>query len=113
VCRSPAEVALAAGFVCPECGHAEGYTEVTIRGLLRCKRCGHQTSLTAGTVRAYGELPVTTWFLAMYLLTLQKNAISALELLRQLGVSYPTAWSVKHKLLQAMLERDADANLPA
>ena len=60
---------------------------------------------------AYSKLPLTTWFLALYLLTQQKNAISALELKRQLGVSYATAWSVKHKLLQTMLERDANRQL--
>lgn len=99
------------GFICPECGHADGYSEVKTRGLLQCKHCRHQTSLTAGTIFAYSKLPLTTWFLAMYLLTQQKNGISALELKRQLGVSYPTAWSVKHKLLQVMLERDADRQL--
>ncbi len=52
------------------------------------------------------ELPLTTWFLAMFLLTQQKNGISALELKRHLGVSYLTAWRVKHKLLQVMKERD-------
>jgi hypothetical protein len=46
------------GFVCPECGHAEGYTEVKTRGLLQCKLCRHQTSLTAGTVLAFSKLPV-------------------------------------------------------
>jgi hypothetical protein len=30
---------------------------------------------------------------------------------RQLGVSYNTAWSLKHKLLQTMLERDANRQL--
>jgi transposase-like protein len=99
------------GFVCPECGHADGYVKVQTRGLLQCKHCRHQTSLSAGTVFAYTKLPLTTWFLAMYLLTQQKNGISALELKRHLGVSYPTAWSIKHKLLQVMLERDADRQL--
>lgn len=99
------------GFVCPQCGHAQGYGEVKTRGLLQCRHCRHQTSLTAGTVFASTKLGLTTWFLAMYLLTQQKNAISALELKRQLGVSYNTAWSVKHKLMQAMLERDADRQL--
>ena len=99
------------GFVCPACGHAEGYSEVKTRRLLQCRHCRHQASLTAGTVLAYSKLPLTTWFLAMYLLTQQKNAISALELMRQLGVSYPSAWGVKHKLLQAMLERDAERQL--
>ncbi|WP_295455800.1 IS1595 family transposase [uncultured Thiodictyon sp.] len=100
-----------AGFVCPACAQSTGYVEVRTRGLLQCKHCRHQTSVTAGTIFAYTKLPLTVWFLAMYLLTQQKNGISALELKRQLGVSYPTAWSIKHKLLQTMLERDADRQL--
>ena len=42
----------------------------------------------------------------MYLMTQTKNGISALELSRQLAVSYNTAWKVKHKLMQVMKERD-------
>ena len=42
----------------------------------------------------------------MYLLTQSKNGISAMDLKRQLGVSYNTAWMVKHKLMQALRERD-------
>jgi hypothetical protein len=47
----------------------------------------------------------------MYLLTQHKNGISALSLRRQLGVSYNTAWLMKHKLMQVMIERDADRPL--
>ena len=39
-------------------------------------------------------------------MTQSKNAVSALELMRQLGVSYKTAWLMKHKLLQTMLVRE-------
>ncbi len=52
------------------------------------------------------KLPLTTWYLAIYLLTQSKNGLSAMDLLRQLGVSYNTAWMLKHKLMQAMRERD-------
>jgi hypothetical protein len=62
--------------------------------------------LTSGTVFASTKLPLTTWFLAIYLLTQSKNAMSALELKRQLGVSYNTAWLLKHKILHVMKERD-------
>jgi hypothetical protein len=62
--------------------------------------------VTSGTIFAYTKLPLTTWLLAMYLMTQQKNGISALELMRHLGVSYNTAWKIKHKLMQAMKERD-------
>ncbi|PPV00926.1 IS1595 family transposase, partial [Xanthomonas axonopodis] len=37
--------------------------------------------------------------------------LSALELMRHLGVSYPTAWRMKHKLMQAMSQREANRKL--
>ncbi|MGD8309513.1 MAG: IS1595 family transposase [Chromatiales bacterium] len=93
------------GFVCPHCGRAE-HCVVGARRLYQCNQCHHQTSLTSDTIFAHTKLPLTTWFLAMYFLTQQKNRISALALKRHLGVSYPTAWSLKHKLMQVMKERD-------
>ncbi len=42
----------------------------------------------------------------MYILTQTKNGVSALEMKRQLGISYNAAWRMKHKLLQVMKERD-------
>jgi len=42
--------------------------------------------------------------MAMHLVTQSKTSISALELKRQLGVSYKTVWSIRHKLLQGMKE---------
>jgi len=93
------------GFRCPECGH-DKHCQLHARAIYQCNGCHHQTSLTAGTLFAYSKLPLTTWFLAIYLITQEKNGISALELSRQLGISYNAAWRVKHKLMQAMKERD-------
>jgi ribosomal protein L37AE/L43A len=94
------------GFCCPQCGHA-GHCHLKERDVFQCNRCKRQVSPTSGTVFAETKLPLRTWFLAMYLLTQHKNGISALSLRRQLGVSYNTAWLLKHKLMQAMVERDA------
>jgi hypothetical protein len=44
-----------------------------------------------GTIFEATQLPLTVWFLAMHLLAQSKNNVSALELKRHLGVSYPTA----------------------
>jgi hypothetical protein len=44
-------------------------------------------------------------------LTQTKSGISALELKRMLGVNYCTAWSIKHKLMQVMKERDNSQSL--
>ena len=45
--------------------------------------------------------------MAIYLVSQAKTGLSALALKRQLGVSYPTAWLMQHKLMQAMTEREA------
>lgn len=93
------------GYRCPSCGH-HSHCQLHSRALIECHRCHHQASLTAGTVMAHTKLPLTQWFLAMYLLTQSKTGISAMELKRHLGVRYPTAWLLKQKLMQAMRERD-------
>jgi len=98
------------GFVCPQCGHTH-HCLLNTNNLYQCYHCHRQTSLTSGTIFADTKLPLTTWFLAMFLVTQTKNGISALELKRQLGVSYVTAWSIKHKLMQVMKERDEDRPL--
>jgi len=70
--------------------------------------CRHQTSVIAGTLFQGTKLPLTVWFLALYLVSQSNTGSSALTLKRELGVSYPTAWLLHHKLMQAMVERKAD-----
>jgi len=95
------------GFRCPRCGHSE-YTLVHQgnQNLRQCKSCRHQASLRVGTVFQSSKLPLTIWFMAIYLMTQSKNNISALEMKRALGVSYKTAWLLKHKLLRVMAIRE-------
>lgn len=95
------------GFSCPRCGDgSHGTFRDGHRKVFQCKHCRKQTSLIAGTLFQGTNLPLTTWFLAIYLISQSKASISSLSLKRQLGVSYPTAWSIHHKLMQAMLDRE-------
>jgi ribosomal protein L37AE/L43A len=102
------------GFVCPRCA-SPGHSSFERAGqrLWQCARCRCQSSLTAGTAFAATKLPLTVWFLAMFLLTQAKNSVSALELKRQLGVCYRSAWLIKHKLMQAMARCETDRRLGA
>ena len=101
------------GFVCPECGGMLARTTFRREGRLywQCGGCQHQCSVTSGTVFEATKLPLTLWFMALQLLTQSKNNVSALELKRQLGVCYRTAWLVKHKLLEAMRLAESDRQL--
>lgn len=100
------------GFVCPNCGGAER-SEFRRHGrlYLQCCACRHQCSLISGTIFESSKLALPKWFLAMHLMTQAKNNISALELKRHLDVSYPTAWLVKHKLMEVMFLREGDRQL--
>lgn len=94
------------GFACPKCGCREhGYCEP--RGLFQCRACRVQTSARAGTIFHKSRTPLAKWFLAMHLLTASKNDISGLELARQLDVKWDTAWLIKQKLLEVMLQRNS------
>lgn len=93
------------GFVCPAC-NGRKYSFCAARRAFQCSMCRRQTSVKAGTLFHKSKLPLSTWFLAIYLLTQSKNDISALELSRQLGVRYDAAWAMKHKLMAVMGERN-------
>ena len=98
------------GFRCPKCQN-NTYCHLHSRKVIQCHRCHHQTSVTAGTIFHSTKMPLTKWFLAMFLICQDKNGISAMELGRQLGISYNSAWQLKHKLMQVMLERDSTKKL--
>ena len=93
------------GFECPACG-GSAYCELSTRGRYQCRACRAQTTLTAGTIFASTKLPLTQWFRGMYHMTQTKQGISSLELARRLGVQQNTAWLMKQKLTQVMLERE-------
>lgn len=102
------------GYVCPSCGQADGHFSSFRRGRLlyrQCSGCHFQCSVIAGTVFEATKLPLTVWFLAMHLLTQAKTNMSMLELSRHLGVSYPSAWLIKHKLMEVMRLREDSRQL--
>ena len=100
------------GFQCPHC-EGTTYSQFYVRDTQywQCRTCRRQTSVRSGTVFHSSKLGLCKWFQALFLVSQSKNNISALELMRQLGVSYPTAWRVKHKLMQVMVEREAGRTL--
>jgi transposase-like protein len=95
------------GFVCPRCSetwHSE--FRRASRLYFQCGSCRYQCSLVSGTIFESTKVPLPNWFLAMHLITQAKNNVSALELKRHLGVSYPTAWLMKHKIMEVMRLRE-------
>src|SRR4029453_5157030 len=70
-----------AGFVCPVCGGCEG-TRLRPGPKFRCRRGG----ATPRPLFHAPKPPLTTVFLAMWLIASAKNGISSVELGRRLGI---------------------------
>jgi transposase-like protein len=100
------------GFRCPNCHAAEHYVVGHgARKLFQCNACRHQTSLTAGSMMEHTKLPLTIWFLAIYLLSQAKTGLSSLSLKRHIGVSYRTAWLLHQKINRAMAQQEGTHRL--
>jgi len=76
------------------------------RRVHECARCHYQCSVTSGTIFHKTRTPLSSWFWAIYRMCSNKKGISALQLSKEIGVSYPTAWLIQHKIRKAMSDRD-------
>jgi len=93
------------GFQCPRCGGpSRGY--MAERQVHECALCAYQCSVTAGTIFHKTRTPLSSWFWAIYRMSHDKKGISAMQLAKEIGVSYPTAWLMLHKIRKAMSDRD-------
>jgi transposase-like protein len=96
------------GVKCLRC-QSDKISRIYTRGLFTCDACGYQFSVKVGTIFHDSHLPLTKWFLAIYLMSEAKKGVSANQLKRTLGVAYKTAWYLCHRIRKAVA--DADTSL--
>lgn len=92
------------GFICPKCRGSSCY-RLCERPEYICKHCHRQSSVTVGTVLHRTHLSLTVWFWAIYLVARDKRGISAVQLSRELEISYTGARYLLHRLRRAMGQR--------
>ena len=86
---------------CPRCECTAVYAYAA-RRIWKCKACQHQFSVTSGTIFASRKLPVRDYLAAIAIFVNAVKGISALQLGRDLDVSYKTAFVLAHKLREAL-----------
>lgn len=97
-------------FGCPKCGNIDFYM-IYSRKCMECSACRNQVYLTANTIFHKSPTPLIKWFFAIMLMVESKKGVSALQLKRQLKVTYKTAWRIAHKIREAMDKDDDDHDL--
>src|SRR5207248_8907999 len=69
------------GVTCPRC-QSESISTIAERDQYDCNACRYQFSVTSGTIFHDTHLPLSKWFLAIYLMTESKKGMSALQIKR-------------------------------
>lgn len=101
------------GPVCPHCGvkgeatalkSKEGAKTHARPGAYQCNGCRGQFSVTVGTILEDSHVPLNKWLLAVHLLCASEKSMSAHQLHRAIGVTYKTAWLMKHRFRYALTQ---------
>jgi transposase-like protein len=98
------------GPICPHCkcsdqekiAKVQGKKQSHRPGLYYCGECKGTFTVTVGTVFERSKIPLTKWWMACRMFNSGKNGVSALEIHRNLKVTYKTAWFMMHRLRLAM-----------
>ena len=98
------------GPVCPHCGSLEKLGKVEGKsarpGLYYCGECKKQFTVTVGTIFERSKVPLSKWWMAIHFMAASKKGMSAHQLGRMIGVAYPTAWFMEHRIREAMRSDD-------
>jgi transposase-like protein len=97
--------------VCPECGVEDRHWFLPSRQQWRCKACTHTFSVTSGTIFAHHKLPLRIYLGAVALYTNAVKGLSALQMCRDLGVQYKTAFVLMHKVREALMAQREETPL--
>ena len=90
---------------CPCCGVVDRHYFIRVRKQWRCRDCGHTFSVTSVTIFAFHKLPLKVYLAAIAIYTNAVKGLSALQLGRDLGVQYKTAFVLAHKIRESLMEQ--------
>lgn len=89
---------------CYHCGLVGKAWWISSKKFWSCAGCKKHFSVTAGTPMHRAHLPLLVWAQAIYLVVGSSKGISAKKLSEILGVGYPTAWHLGHRIRAMMTE---------
>lgn len=79
------------GKMCPGCNKLTRFDRVRTRKSFQCSKCYHQIYPCAGTMFERSRTSMLTWYYVLYVFSMTKNGVSAMEIQRHIGTTYKTA----------------------
>src|ERR1035437_9291561 len=91
--------------VCPFCNSLE-YYKFNNSHTYKCKDCKKKFNAKIGTIFENTKVPLSKWFVSIYIATSHKKGISSLQLSRDIGVTQKTAWFILHRIREMLRTKD-------
>lgn len=93
------------GVACPFCGSVKVYRFKDGK-YFKCADCRKKFTVTVGTVFENTKVPLSKWFVAIYLISSHKKGISSCQLARDISVKQQTAWFMLHRIREMMRNKE-------
>ena len=91
--------------VCPYCAN-ENIWNIENGKRYKCATCKKKFSVTVGTIMQDSNVPLSKWFIAIYICTSHKKGISSLQLHRDLGITQKSAWHMIHRIREMVRQKN-------
>ena len=89
----------------PTCAHCGGTEQVSDPpskpNAYWCGNCRLHFSVTTGTILHATKTPLRNWIVAIYSVITAKNGVSSMQLSKEIGVQYRTAWYMLYRIREA------------
>lgn len=73
--------------------------------IYHCNSCNRDFSVLTGTIFEASNMPLQKWFMLISMMLNARKGISAMNIMRNLGVTYKTAWYSAMRVRCAMLDQ--------
>ena len=91
------------GVICPRCDDGERVKAVESKKPqpYHCGACRKYFSVKVGTVMESSKIPLHTWLLVTYMMTVARKGISSHQVAREVGITQKSAWFLLQRIRES------------